>query len=161
MEVPLGIARMELLELLSLVQFSYDSSRGRGNRDTKICSHCGVEGHTVDYCYDLHGRSSAPPRYANHALTSDTEAPPLLLLIHTNLKSYFNLFILPSIVTIPFDNYHLREGVSLSWPIFTSGMTRKSLVSVVTGLMSIGFPLQPAFKILHSVERETRLVTDP
>ena len=58
---------------LSLVQFSYDSSRGRGNRDTKICSHCGVEGHTVDYCYDLHGRSSAPPRYASHALTSDTE----------------------------------------------------------------------------------------
>ncbi|KAK4430816.1 hypothetical protein Salat_0843300 [Sesamum alatum] len=51
----------------------YDSSCGRGNRDTKIFSHCGVEGHTVDYYYDLHGRSSALPHYANHALTSDTK----------------------------------------------------------------------------------------
>lgn len=74
---------------------------------------------------------SIPTRPVTKAVPSRYEcaALPLLLLIHTNLKSYFNRFILPSRVTIPFDNYHLREGVSLSWPIFTSGMKVKKKVS--------------------------------
>ncbi|XP_077222215.1 uncharacterized protein LOC143856063 [Tasmannia lanceolata] len=55
--------------------FGRDSGGGRtyGGRGSRYCSHCDMEGHTIDFCYDLHPELR-PARAAHFA--SETPAAP-------------------------------------------------------------------------------------
>ncbi|XP_077248254.1 uncharacterized protein LOC143887899 [Tasmannia lanceolata] len=75
--------------------FGHDSGGGRsiGGRGTRYCSHCDMERHTIDFCYDLHpelrpltlrimfqGLSEIPTASSDTLVVSRTEYEALLRL---------------------------------------------------------------------------------
>ncbi|XP_077252887.1 uncharacterized protein LOC143892278 [Tasmannia lanceolata] len=50
-----------------------DSGGGRG-RGSRYCSHCHMEGHTIDYCYDLH--PELRPSRSNTAFVATFDSHP-------------------------------------------------------------------------------------
>ncbi|XP_077242291.1 uncharacterized protein LOC143882748 [Tasmannia lanceolata] len=55
--------------------FGRDSGgRSTGGRGNRYCSHCDMEGHTIDFCYNLHPELR-PSRTAHHVLGTPSETP--------------------------------------------------------------------------------------
>ena len=50
--------------------------RGRGRDGSRICSHCGGTNHTIDYCWQLHGRPTYVAASVASTVTSETVFHP-------------------------------------------------------------------------------------
>ncbi|XP_058077411.1 uncharacterized protein LOC131225833 isoform X1 [Magnolia sinica] len=48
--------------------------RGRGRDGSRICSHCGVTNHTIDYCWQLHGRPTYAAASVASTVASETQS---------------------------------------------------------------------------------------
>jgi len=53
---------VESAVLATRTESSFVHCSNSNNKDWPICSHCGLRGHTIDYCYRVHG---FPPWYRN------------------------------------------------------------------------------------------------
>ncbi|XP_077237215.1 uncharacterized protein LOC143878886 [Tasmannia lanceolata] len=76
--------------------FGRDSGGGRtyGGRGSRYCSHCDMEGHTIDFCYDLHPelRPARAAHFASETPAAPTPAPSDTMLVsRTEYESLLRL----------------------------------------------------------------------
>ncbi|XP_077249267.1 uncharacterized protein LOC143888733 [Tasmannia lanceolata] len=76
--------------------FGRDSGGGRtyGGRGSRYCSHCDMEGHTIDFCYDLYPeqRPARAAHFASETPAAPTPAPSDTMLVsRTEYESLLRL----------------------------------------------------------------------
>ncbi|XP_077243864.1 uncharacterized protein LOC143884274 [Tasmannia lanceolata] len=107
MEDPVAVVVMEVHMAVVVIQ---GGGRGSGSR---YCTHCHMEVHTIDYCYDLHPELRPYQSTIASVVTSDSQPLTLLLDMLLLLFHLLLLLLLWSSETLMVDRAEYEELVHL------------------------------------------------
>lgn len=122
-----------------LAKSSSDEASNRNSRNSSkkkerpFCTHCNIQGHTVERCYKLHG---FPPGYRNQKSSSGkSDTAPAKTSESNNLLSSLNAEECQGLLTLL--QTHLAKAKADTSPVGTPGSSSTSHVAVISPSTSL------------------------